>query len=143
MNPIRICLIFTLALAAPSVLAKSKPTAEEIAAYQEKLFKQMDEDGDGKLTRREFVVIALYAVFEDQGPDRKGCLSKKKFIKTFKEETDAETEWAMMDTDKDGYITFEDVFKNKTAIRDMEAEFKKLDKSGRGYVTLADVQATN
>lgn len=119
--------------------AASEPSPEEVADYQKKLFHYMDEDSDGKLTRKEFVVIALYTCFEDQKPDRKGRLSKEQFIKTFNEETDAEAEWTMMDTDKDGFITFEDVFKNKTAVREMETEFRKIDIKGKGYVTLQEV----
>lgn len=131
---------FTFLIAAPAFSAE-KPSPAQAAEYQSKLFKYLDVDGDGKLTRKEFVVVALYDVFVRQGLDKSGKLTKAKFIKTFQEKTDAETEWAMMDTDNDGVIEFKDVFKNKNAVAEMDAAFRKIDTQNRGYVTLAQLQA--
>ena len=138
--------LFTPLLAAmiPAILlaeAGAKPTPEEVADYQRKLFAYLDADSDGKMTRKEFVVVALYDVFTKQDKDSDGRLTRKEFIDTFREETDAEAEWAMMDTDRDGVILFRDVFRNKNAVSEMEAEFKTIDTLKRGYVTLAQVQA--
>ena len=141
MKSIATLLITIFSLLAPLMAAEKPASPAEITAYQTKLFKYMDEDGDGKLTRREFVVIVLYTCFEDMKPDKNGRLSKEQFIKTFGEETNAQTEWAMMDSDRDGLIVFEDAFKNKISIKELEAEFRELDKNNKGYVTLAEVRA--
>lgn len=129
------------ALLIPAATAADKPTPQQVAEYQKKLFQQVDADADGKLTQKEFVVAALYDIYIRQDLDRSGKLSKAEFVKSFKEDTDVEAEWAMMDADKDGVIEFKDIFKNKNAVSEAEAGFREIDRKKRGYVTLAEVQA--
>lgn len=139
--PITAALLGTLSLLlAPPASSRDEPQTKAEADYQTRLFEHLDIDSNGKLTRREFVVAALYDVYVKQDTDKDGRLTKEEFIDTFKEETDAEAEWAMMDTDGDGLIIFRDVFRNKNAVSEMEAEFATIDTLKRGYVTLEQLR---
>ena len=121
----------------PTIATSAEPTPEEVKEYQAKLFKRIDHDGDGKVTEKEFVVAILYAVFtEEAGKD--GKLTKDEYFTNSTEKT-AKEEWALMDPEGTGEITFEDVFKNTLALDDLKKKFKKLDKNGRGFVTMDDV----
>lgn len=132
--PSLIC-VAILGLSASTATAKD-PTTSEVKEYQRKLFKQMDENSDGKVTEKEFVVMVLYAVFiEESGKD--GTLSKKEYFKNSTEKT-AKQEWALMDPEGKGSIKFKDVFKNTIAINDLKKEFRKLDKKGLGFFTLKE-----
>jgi Ca2+-binding EF-hand superfamily protein len=117
---------------------KKQPTAAEVQAYQKKLFKQLDQDKNKKLTEKEFVVAVLYDDFNNMDKDKNGRLTKAEFLKGAPKRTGAK-EWKMMDPDGKGAIVFADVFKNRTAVKEMKQKFKELDKKGKGYVTLAEV----
>jgi len=132
-----------LALSLPaSVSAQSKdqkqPSAAEVKAYQKKLFKQLDQDRNKKLTEKEFVVAVLYDDFNNQDSNRDGRLSKAEFLKNAPKRSGSK-EWKMMDPSGKGTIGFEDVFKNRIAVDEMKKKFTELDRAGKGYVTLDEV----
>lgn len=133
--PSLVC-VAILGLSAATATAKD-PTSADAKEYQRKLFKQLDEDGDGKITEKEFIVTVLYAVFaEEAGKD--GKLTKKEYFENSTENT-AKAEWALMDPNGKGEIEFKDVFKNTIAINDLKKEFRKADKKGRGFITLKEI----
>ena len=112
------------------------------AAFQKEFFKTLDANNDGKVTEKDFVIFVLYQVFHAFDTDNNERLTQAEFLKgsaKTPEGKNAAAEWAMMDTDGNGVITFKDSLKNKNAIDEMRTEFKKLDKTGKGYVTLQDV----
>ena len=114
----------------------------ENAAFQKEFFKTLDANNDGKVTEKDFVIFVLYQVFHAFDTDNNERLTKAEFLKgsaKTPEGKNAAAEWAMMDTDGNGVVTFKDSLKNKNAIDEMRTEFKKLDKTGKGYITLQDV----
>ena len=131
-----------LALAALTFGSGTLLRAEGKQAEQKKMFDLMDGKKDGKVTEKDFVIFVLYQVFHAYDVNQDGRLTKAEFLTgsaNTPEGKNAEAEWAMMDTNGDGVITFEDALKNKNAVAEMQAEFKKLDKTGKGYVTIDDV----
>lgn len=139
MNIKTVCLI---ALAALIFGSGALLRAEDKQADQMKMFDIMDGKKDGKVTQDEFVIFVLYQIFQEYDTNHDKRLSKAEFLKGCAhtpEGKNAEAEWAMMDSNGTGTITFKDALKNKNAVAEMQAEFKKLDKQGNGYITSKDI----
>jgi Ca2+-binding EF-hand superfamily protein len=133
-------IIFAVLLA--SCLTPLTAVARTRAETQKWIFELADWNRDGKVTEKEFVITALYAAFAGCAKRDNNKLTKQEYLKAIAgcpEARNAEVEWAMMDVEGRGYITFEDVLRNRIAVEEMQAKFKALDRSGKGFITLADL----
>ncbi|HEY5752199.1 MAG TPA: hypothetical protein VIT21_03555 [Chthoniobacterales bacterium] len=132
----------TLALLLGSFMTPLVVQASASAETQKALFATADINKDGKVSEREFVLTALHSLFDGCKKAEKGKLTKAEYMAAIAgcpEAKNEEAEWAEMDVEGRGYITFKDVLRNKSAIEEMKAKFKQLDKSGKGYITMADL----
>jgi Ca2+-binding EF-hand superfamily protein len=138
--------LLTLAVLLAPSLAPLHAAASSKADRQKRIFQLADCNKDGKVTEKEFVMTALYGVFAGCKKYERGTVTKEAYLKAIAgcpEAKNAEAEWAMMDVEGRGYITFEDFLRNKPAVKEMQAKFRTLDKSGKGFITMADLPRLN
>ncbi|HEY5895624.1 MAG TPA: hypothetical protein VIT91_20580 [Chthoniobacterales bacterium] len=136
----------TLALLLGSSMTPLVVQAGASAETQKALFATADWNKDGKVTEREFVLTALYSLFNGCKKAENGKLTKAEYMAAIAgcpEAKNEEAEWAVMDVEGRGYITFKDVLRNKRAIEEMKAKFKQLDKGGKGFIAMADLPRVN
>lgn len=138
-NLILAAAVATLVAATLSSHSRESGKKKVDAEYQAKVFKNLDANGDAKITEKEFVITGLYEIFRSFDLDGSGKVTKKEFMEaTKKHDIDADGEWAAMSRGSDE-ITFKDSLRNKVAVKEMRGHFKKVDKAGKGYVTLNDL----
>ena len=107
---------------------------------QEKIFKILDANSDGKVTEKEFVITGLHEIFVSFDLDGSGKVSKKEYVEaTVKHEIDQDAEWAAMSRGSDE-ITFKQSLRNKVAVKELQGYFKEIDKKGKGFVTMNDLR---
>ena len=114
--------VFTAAIAAYSPAAAF--TDQEI----ENVFKKLDTDGDGKVTREEYDINKVEVIYRDAPAD----INLATQWPTFKDTRVSRQYFDAVDTNHDGKLS---------PIEVMDAlAFEKIDKDNKGYITRRDLQ---
>lgn len=126
---------------APGVSASpsEQATNQKREALQRKIFAGFDQDKNGRLSEKEFVDVIIANLFKDFDTNKNGKITRKEFFAYAIDQKQAKKEYPMMDTEGKGYISLQNVYRNKPLIQRLKQEFRKLDSQSKGYVTLADL----
>lgn len=105
---------------------------DEHAAWVASVFKTMDTNKDGRLTRSEYMAVHM-----GPGPHAGSSKSQMSQMSQMRASADARKaeRFARMDTDKDGDVSREQFLTNG------QADFAAMDTNGDGKVSMAEFRA--
>lgn len=102
---------------------------DEHAAWAANVFKTMDSNNDGRLTRSEYMAVHM-----GPGPQAGSSQSRMSQMRASADARKAE-HFAKMDTDKDGVVSRDQFLANG------QADFAAMDTNGDGKVSMAEFRA--
>jgi len=111
--------------------------------HQQQLFRRVDSNNDGKLTRKEFVQAVIKRLFSEFDLNHDKRVTRDEFFKHARDKKLAQQEYPIMDTEGKGYILLKEVTRNQPLILRLREDFKKLDTANKGYITLKDLPKLN
>lgn len=132
-------MILTVLCAAAVLIAPSRSaSAQEVLTYREKLFRQLDHSGDGRLSQQEFIEGVLFAAFHERDVNKDRKVSRAEWTKAETHEA-ATDEFQRLDSDADGFVTYAETVAHQVQVHALRDYFTKIDRDGDGFVTLAEL----
>ncbi len=107
---------------------------------QQRLFKQFDGNGDGKLTESEFTHAVMLSLFKEYDLNHDGKVSREEFLQHAKDKEMAAREYPLIDRAQKGHISFKDVKKYQALKEELRATFKRVLPAGHSSVSLEQLQ---
>jgi Ca2+-binding EF-hand superfamily protein len=128
----KLTLLFTQLLAV-ACLAGPNPTTD-------KIYAEIDHNNDGKLSPHEFAnhIVGVAFVMFDTNHDHKIDLKEWTAVEKGKA---GEANFAVLDANKDGVLTFKEYSSNQTSRETLVKIFLTLDANHDGVVTVEEVPA--
>ena len=116
-----------------------KADLEDKEKRQRQLFAEFDENGNGVLTKKEFVAEIVDQLFTEFDLNKDGKVTKSEFLTHALDKKKAKQEFPLMDREQKGFLRKKDVYRYKKLIESFEREFAKLDLKGKGYIRFSDL----
>ena len=135
----RVFVVLALIQLVPAEAASEAADNKQREAHQRSLFASFDQNGNGRVSRQEFVDVILGNLFREFDKNKNGRITRAEFFKHARDQEQAKKEYPLMDAEEKGHITLKDVYRNKALIQQLRNEFAVLDKKKKGYVTLEDL----
>jgi Ca2+-binding EF-hand superfamily protein len=100
----------------------------------EEYFQLVDRDGDGRVSRQEFIDFMVVESFYWVDRDGDGFISENEFVSA----GGSKDEFRRIDRNRDGKISMMEAQKSNLATKMFGQAFDEADTNGDGFVTLAE-----